>query len=252
MRNNTENPMTASQVEAPDAFTAETFGEFLHRERTMRGISLQDIARETRVHINALRALEADDRANLPAEVFVRGFVRNYAEFLGLSSEEVLNRYTQKSGSLGGGRPGYDAGHLLASQSMAEAKRIWTFKNFLLLVLTGLLIFGGYYFTRKLVYPSVDQGKLLGVVVEEPVVVAPATYDGNKGIEEGPAGAAFPKIGGGVTAALPEEIGSGDHPSAASSQPSSSPGEGQSSPGNPLPEEGLHGFSNPSSSPRSD
>ena len=70
-----------------------SFGEELRREREIRGISLKEIADATKVSKRFLDAIERNDHKTLPAPVFTRGFVREYARYLGLSSEEMVNRY---------------------------------------------------------------------------------------------------------------------------------------------------------------
>lgn len=70
-----------------------TFGEELKREREIRGISLKEIADETKISKRFLEALERNDHKTLPAPVFTRGFVRQYARYLGLNTEDIVNRY---------------------------------------------------------------------------------------------------------------------------------------------------------------
>jgi transcriptional regulator with XRE-family HTH domain len=70
-----------------------SFGEELRREREIRGISLKEISDATKVSKRHLEALERNDHHTLPAPVFTRGFVREYAHYLGLNAEEMVNRY---------------------------------------------------------------------------------------------------------------------------------------------------------------
>lgn len=70
-----------------------TFGEDLRREREIRGISLKEIADATKISKRFLEALERNDHKTLPAAVFTRGFVREYARYVGLNAEEMVNRY---------------------------------------------------------------------------------------------------------------------------------------------------------------
>lgn len=70
-----------------------SFGEELRREREIRGISLKEIADATKISKRFLEAIERNDHKTLPAPVFTRGFVREYARYLGLNSEEMVNRY---------------------------------------------------------------------------------------------------------------------------------------------------------------
>jgi cytoskeletal protein RodZ len=70
-----------------------SFGEELQREREIRGISLKEIADSTKISKRFLEAIERNDHRTLPAPVFTRGFVREYARYLGLNAEEMVSRY---------------------------------------------------------------------------------------------------------------------------------------------------------------
>jgi cytoskeletal protein RodZ len=67
-----------------------TIGEFLKAHREARGLTLEQAAHVTRVRIHYLRALEEDERENLPSAVQGRGYLRLYADYLGLSAELLL------------------------------------------------------------------------------------------------------------------------------------------------------------------
>ncbi len=70
-----------------------SFGEELRREREIRAISLKEIADATKISKRFLEAIERNDHKTLPAPVFTRGFVREYARYLGLNAEDMVNRY---------------------------------------------------------------------------------------------------------------------------------------------------------------
>ncbi len=72
-----------------------TLGSYLREEREARGLDLRDAAQQTRISVNYLKAIENDDFSRLPGEVFVRGFLKNYAKFLQLPEQEVLRRYQE-------------------------------------------------------------------------------------------------------------------------------------------------------------
>jgi cytoskeleton protein RodZ len=73
----------------------ESLGEYLKRERELRQISLEEVAEGTKIAIYRLRAMEAGRWEELPAEVFVKGFIKSYAEFIGLVPEDVILRYQE-------------------------------------------------------------------------------------------------------------------------------------------------------------
>ena len=72
----------------------ETLGVWLHQTREAKGSTLQEAEAATRIRARFLEMLEAGDYAAFPGgEVQVRGFLRIYARYLGLSPDEVLARY---------------------------------------------------------------------------------------------------------------------------------------------------------------
>ncbi|MBU0673549.1 MAG: DUF4115 domain-containing protein [Proteobacteria bacterium] len=71
----------------------ETLGHIFKSERTNQGKTLEEAAETTRIHIKQLQALEKDDFDSLPAEVFVRGFIRLYAKFLGMDQDKAIRHY---------------------------------------------------------------------------------------------------------------------------------------------------------------
>jgi len=66
-----------------------SLGQKLRQERERLGIPLADIARETRISARYLEAIETEDTRTLPHDFFYRSFVRQYAEYLGISADEV-------------------------------------------------------------------------------------------------------------------------------------------------------------------
>ena len=75
----------------------ETVGQFLRKEREKRKVSLDAVAKVTRITRENLEALEKDDFQVISAPVFVRGFLRNYATYLGLDPKEVISRYDSQT-----------------------------------------------------------------------------------------------------------------------------------------------------------
>lgn len=70
-----------------------TLGETLRQARLDKGVSLADAARETRIRRSYLEALESEDVAALPPPVYTRGFLRSYAEYLGLNAQAMVDLY---------------------------------------------------------------------------------------------------------------------------------------------------------------
>lgn len=71
----------------------ESIGEFLKREREYRNISLEEISRTTKIREDMLRALEEDRLDSLASPVFIKGFLRAYATYVGLNPTDLVLRY---------------------------------------------------------------------------------------------------------------------------------------------------------------
>jgi cytoskeletal protein RodZ len=71
------------------------FGSFLRSHRTKSDLSLDDIARITKIPRISLERLEDGRFEELPGDVFVRGFLRSYARCVGLDGEEAVRAYAR-------------------------------------------------------------------------------------------------------------------------------------------------------------
>lgn len=79
--------------ERPFESETATFGLWLRRQREAREVSLREIADKTKISFRYLEAMEDDRFDLLPAPVFARGFLREYARYVGLNPDEVLNSF---------------------------------------------------------------------------------------------------------------------------------------------------------------
>jgi cytoskeleton protein RodZ len=68
-------------------------GQFLRTKRESLGLSLDEVQERTKIRKRYLIALENGDWSILPGNVYGRGFVRSYAEVLGLDGLELLQKY---------------------------------------------------------------------------------------------------------------------------------------------------------------
>lgn len=78
--------------------SAHMFGDRLRREREMRGVSLEEIAERTKIGTRLLKALEDEQFELLPGGIFNKGFVRAYANYLGMDEEQAVAEYLQAAG----------------------------------------------------------------------------------------------------------------------------------------------------------
>jgi len=75
----------------------EKLGEWLRTAREAKRLSLEDVEQATRIRVRSLAALERGDYEALTGgEPQVRGFLRRYAAFLGLSPEDAISRYERE------------------------------------------------------------------------------------------------------------------------------------------------------------
>lgn len=91
-------------LEAEISAREEWDGAFLQKVRTYKNVSLDKLSEATRVSRSYLTAVEANDHANLPAHVFVRGFVSQTARILGLDEAKVATNYIKLLKATAGGK----------------------------------------------------------------------------------------------------------------------------------------------------
>ncbi len=71
----------------------EFTGSLLAQVRQARGLTLERISDITKINIFYLRAFENEKYADLPADVYVRGYLRQVTNLLGLDSQKVVPSY---------------------------------------------------------------------------------------------------------------------------------------------------------------
>jgi len=80
-------------------------GERFRAAREARGLSLSDVAEQIRIRSVYLAAIEDENWSAIGAPVYIRGFLRTYARFLGLDPEEVVTEFNALSGKAGAPAP---------------------------------------------------------------------------------------------------------------------------------------------------
>lgn len=73
----------------------DEIGRVLKQTRSRLGLTLEEAERSTRIRARYLDALERGELEALPSQVQARGFLRNYAEYLGLDHHALLKRYNE-------------------------------------------------------------------------------------------------------------------------------------------------------------
>lgn len=129
-------------------------GEYLKRQREMRGVSLEDISKVTKINIKLLKALERDDHESLPHQTFVKGFIRAYCKYAGIDAddavlhyEEFLNKKAEEVKAAGSQQPNavYPSPDTL-NQNKAASSVSKTFITVISIILFFAIFFIGYTF----------------------------------------------------------------------------------------------------------
>tara|TARA_B100000686_G_scaffold122677_1_gene129951 strand:+ start:1272 stop:2177 length:906 start_codon:yes stop_codon:yes gene_type:complete len=118
----------------------ENFGSYLKHERELRGVPLEEISGTTKIHIRFLQALEENKFDELPGKVFIKGYIRSYANTIGSDVEETLNIYEE---SVGDKQP--------TSISDSESKPKISATNFLGLGLISLFLVALFFLIKFLI-----------------------------------------------------------------------------------------------------
>jgi cytoskeleton protein RodZ len=117
----------------------ENFGFYLKKERELRGVPLEEISGATKIQIRFLQALEENQFDELPGEVFIKGYIRSYANIIGSDVEEVLNIYEES------------VGNKIENSSDSETPSNTIAKTFLGFALIGLIVLALIFGVRFLI-----------------------------------------------------------------------------------------------------
>lgn len=79
----------------------QSVGEQLRRARLEKNLTLDEVYKQTKIHARVLEALEQDRAHNFLSPLYIKGFLKNYAQYLGLDSQRLLKEYidSQKKGT---------------------------------------------------------------------------------------------------------------------------------------------------------
>lgn len=67
----------------------EQIGQLLEKKRREKGLSLKDVEQATKIRTRYLEGLEREDYSMLPDQIYARGFLKTYADFLGLDGNQL-------------------------------------------------------------------------------------------------------------------------------------------------------------------
>lgn len=112
-------------------------GSSLRDARERKRLSFADLEAETKVRSKYLRALEDDDFATLPGPTYVKGFIRSYAEALGLDGQLYVDEYNSRFAD------GEDE-VLIRPRRTPPPRRIrWIERNAVVVALAGIVVITG-------------------------------------------------------------------------------------------------------------
>lgn len=127
------------ETEATTVTERPPVGERLRAAREEKGLSLEDVASETRIPRRHLESLEAGDWSSLPAPTYTIGFAKNYAAAVGLDRGEIGDQLRDE---LGGYRP-----ETATSESFEPADPARTMPRWLVVAAIAAIILVVLFFT---------------------------------------------------------------------------------------------------------
>ena len=114
--------MPANAMAKPWEGEGGSFGNWLRQQREIRNITLREISDNTKIAMRYLEALEEDRFEVLPAPIFAKGFLREYAKYVGLDPDEVVNFYLTAEQRHRAERGGDDVSGVLPIQPSGTVK----------------------------------------------------------------------------------------------------------------------------------
>jgi cytoskeleton protein RodZ len=113
-----------------------SIGTQLVNARKALKLEVDKVATELKLDVATIRALESDDRAALPAPIFVKGYLRSYARLVGLAEDALVQRYTAEAGDL----PPLTITRLSKPAPMLRLPSTRMLRNIVVVLLLGIMI----------------------------------------------------------------------------------------------------------------
>lgn len=132
---------------------SQTLGEKLREAREERGISVSEVAEQTRISPLYISSIEKDDYKPLPGGIFNKGFVKSYAKFIGIDEHEALQDYarivTETEGKEDDGLRKYRPEVLTDDNSTSSMVPTIIFAGIILALMTGGILFAVNYLQNQ-------------------------------------------------------------------------------------------------------
>lgn len=147
-----------------------SIGEALKQARESKGITLTQAEEDTKIRKRYLQALEDGDYDIIPGMVYAKGFLRNYANYLGLNQDEVMIEYKLLNVPVREDGPRPDIQQVIQRRRISSRSNRRNYKATVTVAFIAILIFAVYgMFFRGASAPNAgDKGKQLktGTAVE--------------------------------------------------------------------------------------
>ena len=154
-RSDDDNDSYLRAVESDVDVATSAVAADLVRARTHLGLDIETVAEDLRIRKDHLEAIEGGQFDTLPGPVYVVGFLRSYANYLGLDGEDIVSRFKIES-------TGFEASQKLQFPAAPDAGRLPKIPLLIAaLVMAGLGYVGWYYVTS-------DEGEIAGLIPEVP------------------------------------------------------------------------------------
>lgn len=121
----------------PLASEAPTVGERLKAARKKAGLSLEDIAAQTRIPQRHLESIESADWEKLPAPTYTTGFAKSYASAVGLDRDEIGDQLREE---MGGQRFASSQSEVIEAADPARTMPIWLVISAVIAVIMLILV----------------------------------------------------------------------------------------------------------------
>ncbi len=170
-------PVTEQGQDHPawEKLTDMPVGEILRRARVHYALSLDDVAATLHIRASQLGALEENRPELLPGRVYAIGFVRAYADHLGLDGDKMVHLFKVQSIGNRAARPELS---LPATASESKAPGVWILASaaFLLCtLLTAMMVFGKSHKKEPIPIPAVShaiEGDVTALASQQPLAMA--------------------------------------------------------------------------------
>jgi cytoskeletal protein RodZ len=163
-------------VRPQSSWAMPALGEEFRSAREARGLTLSDVAEQIHIRSVYLNAIENEEWPLIGAPVYVRGFIRTYARFLGLDAEAAVARFND---AVPAERPG---AHVAPAAIVEERERIGPSLLAIVggLVALALVVFVGYewwQFNQGAAGPSAPLAARTGAPAAQPTAAVAGSHN---------------------------------------------------------------------------